>query len=274
MSSNTRFLFVAALAWLAATPVSRAAETQPADPVVAVWYRGTPAGEPRRDDLTVIRALDFHGVAWPAAEASGAAAVPRLAAELGLTVVMRGERVALSPQSALKPPPIVDIVTGKTPVEQIPALAWRALAHGARAICFDAGELDGALLNRAGVAPAWLKPAQALARQISSNASLIAIARPGPAPIVDGGIAGLDVVLLDAGRAWVVIATNASDRRVEDAIVRLPKPVPYAIWVSLVDGSDLAMRNQPSGPEWRVDLEPGAARVYVIDKVMRSEILR
>ena len=36
-----------------------------AEPVVAVWYRGAPAGTPRQDDLAVIRALGFNGVVWP-----------------------------------------------------------------------------------------------------------------------------------------------------------------------------------------------------------------
>ena len=35
-------------------------------PIVSVWYRGLPAGQPRLDDLAAIKALGFHGchLAW------------------------------------------------------------------------------------------------------------------------------------------------------------------------------------------------------------------
>jgi hypothetical protein len=265
MSSRSRLLVLALMLPLGVP----ARADMSAEPVVAVWYRGVPAGEPRQDDLAVIRALGFRGVAWPAAQATGLATLTRLATAVDLTVVARGGPVRLSPETALRPAETVDVLLDRTPAGHIPALAWRAVAHGARVICFDAGHRTGAgVSDAAGAAPAWLKPAQALSRQIASNSALIRTARPGPAPIVDRQAPDPDVVLLDGGRAWLVIATNTSDRRAE-AIVRLPRIVPYAIWVSLIDGSDLAMRSQPAGPEWRLDLEPGGARVYVIDKTIK-----
>ena len=54
-----------------------------ADPVVAVWYRGTPAGTPRQEELAVIRALGFGGIAWPAAQTSTLAALKMMAEKAG-----------------------------------------------------------------------------------------------------------------------------------------------------------------------------------------------
>lgn len=268
MSSSWVLGVTLALTAQSAVPVSPAGTA--AEPVVAVWYRGTPAGEPRADDLAVIRALDFTGVAWPTADTAAARTIRRLAADVDLAVALRSARVPLAADSALKPAETVDIAVDKTPHEQIPALAWRAVAHGARVICFDAGQSSGAGVSDShGASPPWLRPAQAFARHLSSNAQLIKNARLAPPPIVERPTApGLDVVLLDGGRAWVVIATNTAARSI-GAVVRLPRPVPYAIWISLIDGSDLAMLNEPTGPSWRLELEAGGARVYVIDKILK-----
>lgn len=275
MSSSSRVFVLGAqstlvLSQLAAAGGPQPAATHPVEPVVAVWYRGSPAGEPRQDDLAVIRALGFAGVAWPLAEVAGSTSLRRMAADVDLTVVLRPEPARLSAETALTPAPAVDVVIGKTPPGQISALAWRALAHGARVICFDAGRPSGAGLSEPnGTAPPWLRSAQAFARQISSNARLVAAARPGPPVIIERPTAPeLDVVLLDGDRAWLVIATNTSARTI-GAIIRLPQSVPYAIWVSLIDGSDLAMLNQPAGALWRLDLEAGGVRAYVIDKTLK-----
>jgi hypothetical protein len=64
----------------------------------------------------------------------------------------------------------------------------------------------------------------------------------------------------------VLFATNATRGRVK-AIARLPSIVPAALWVNLLDGSQMSMLSQPIGPRWDMDLEAGAARVYVISKV-------
>jgi hypothetical protein len=66
----------------------------------------------------------------------------------------------------------------------------------------------------------------------------------------------------------VVIATNDGDTRGR-AEVELPRGVPYAIWASLVDDSTLGMVDRPAGARWMLELDPGQARVYVIDKVLR-----
>ena len=50
---------VASAFFLGATPVFAA------EPVVAVWYRGTPAGTPRLDDLAAIKVAGFNAIAWP-----------------------------------------------------------------------------------------------------------------------------------------------------------------------------------------------------------------
>jgi hypothetical protein len=76
----------------------------------------------------------------------------------------------------------------------------------------------------------------------------------------------LDVVLRQTGRAWVLIATNL-DRTPQRVIARLPAEVPSALWVSLLDGDAMSMLSLPGGPRWTVDLAPGEARAYVIDKV-------
>ncbi len=53
------------------------------------------------------------------------------------------------------------------------------------------------------------------------------------------------------------------------ATVRLPAGAPYAIWLNLLDATTLAMNGEAAGPRWNLRLEPGAARVYIIDKVMK-----
>ena len=66
----------------------------------------------------------------------------------------------------------------------------------------------------------------------------------------------------------MLIATNTGQSRAE-AEVALPPGVPYAIWVSLVDASTIAMRDRPAGARWRFEIDAGAAAVYVIDKTLK-----
>ena len=50
---------------------------------------------------------------------------------------------------------------------------------------------------------------------------------------------------------------------------QLPPAIPYAMWLSLLDGSTMAMLEQRDGPKWTFDLEPWAVRIYVIDKILK-----
>jgi hypothetical protein len=237
---------------LAATPVSAAA------PVVSLWYRGTPAGAPRLDDLAAIRAVGFTGVTWPAGHVAGVAEVTRLAAVVGLTVVVQAEGVAIDGR--------LDVLTARVGAEEMPAFVWRAVAGDARIVSFDPGQREGTGLGDADRPPPWLGPAVALARQLSGNANLIADLEPGPAlTFLSLRPVSLAVTLLEGPRAWVVVATNTGHAPAH-ALVRLPRGVPYAIWVSLIDGSTIAMPDRATGAEWTVDLEAGGAAAYVIDK--------
>ena len=81
-----------ALIWLglcAATVVS--ARLLAADPVVSVWYRGSPPGQPRQDDLAVIKAMGFLSVTWPSISTGGAADLRRMADTVGVGVQVRSE---------------------------------------------------------------------------------------------------------------------------------------------------------------------------------------
>ena len=92
--------------------------------------------------------------------------------------------------------------------------------------------------------------------------------RAGPAVTVTPTAAALDVVMLDADRVWVVIATNGSGAPVK-ADVRLPKGTPYALWVSWLEGPPLAMLSEPAGPRWMLTMAPRSVQVYIIDKKMK-----
>jgi len=242
-----------------------------AEPVVSVWYRGTPAGTPRQEDVAAIRALGFTGVTWPAGDTAGIEALRRIAAVVGVTVVPGAEDPPLTAASAAAPAAAVRIAVSDARAAMIPALAWRAVAHGARTVTFDAGAPAGAGLTLAdGRTRPWVKPAVAFARQLWANPRLIDALRAGPRVAIDmPAPAGLDVVLLDGGRSWLLVATNTSSARAA-AVARLPGHVPYALWVSLVDGGTLAMRSTPAGPEWGIAIGPGEAQVFVIDRVQRQ----
>jgi hypothetical protein len=246
---------VLALAVVAVAPARQV------EPVVSVWYRGTPAGTPRLDDLAAIRAVGFTGVTWPSKNPAGLPELSRLARLAGLTVVAQPEGSAVEVDGRLNVPVQTVGARGVT------AHVWRAVARGVRVISFDPGQSEGTGLGAPGRAlPAWVAPAVALSRQLSANAPLFGELRLGPSPAFLGDRPPmLEVVLLEGARCWVVVATNAGRARTR-GVVELPRGIPYAIWVSLIDGSTIAMRDRPTGAQWTLDLEPGDAGVYVIDK--------
>ena len=151
------------------------------------------------------------------------------------------------------------------------ALAWRAFAHGARTIVFDSGASAGAGLETTGRAlQPWVRDALNVSRQITVNTRLAAALKPAPGVLVwPDQSPDLDVVLLDADRSWALVATNAGGEP-RKATVRLPAGAPYAIWISWLDGSSLSMVGEAPGPRWTFDIAPGAARVYLIDKVTKA----
>jgi hypothetical protein len=233
-----------------------------AEPVVSLWYRGTPAGTPRLDDLAAIRAVGFRGVTWPSANVAGFAELTRLANVVGLTVVVQPAGVPLDGR--------LDVAVTKIRPAEIPAIVWRAVTRGVRTVSFDPGQKAGTGLNAVdGRDPAWLGPAVAVARELGGNAPLFGDLRPGlPLVFLSARPASLDVTLFEGPQCWVIVATNTGGTPAE-TVARLPVGVPYAIWVSLIDGSTIAMPDRPTGAEWAVRLAPGEAAAYVIDKSPR-----
>ena len=269
--STDRRIIRAAVAVAAGIAVLVPAVASAAEPVVAVWYRGTPAGTPRQSDLGAIRALGFNGVTWPRSSAAGVDELIRLAGLVGLKVLIAdGPPAPIDGRSALRPPNRVDIAVASATPGMISALAWRAVAHGARAIAFDGGTRTGAGLEQPdGSLKPWARAAINVSRQLTANANLADVMRPGPGLIfTPAPPPALDVVLLDAGRSWVIVATNTSGSAVSSR-VRLPAGTPYALWVSWLEGSPLAMISEPAGPRWMLSMEPRSARVYIIDKQMK-----
>jgi hypothetical protein len=238
------------------------------EPVVSIWYRGT-GGVPRQDDLAAIRAQGFSGVTWPAGQSAHAAELHRLASGLGMSVSIQTAPVHLSPDAASRPAERVDIVVSRVAATEIPALAWRAVAHGARTIAFDPGPASSSgsgLTDSNGRPQPWVAPAAAIARQLTFNARLFLEVRPGPGVTIQSPApAGLDVVLLETTRVWLLISTNTSAARLK-AVAVLPKSVAPALWTSLLDGSGMSMLSRPAGPQWTFQLEPGEAGVWTIEK--------
>jgi hypothetical protein len=268
--ASGRRLCVTLFALLAGLLAIIPADARAAEPVVSVWYRGSPAGTPRQSDLGAIRALGFNGIVWPKAHASAESEVTRLAGLVGLKVIVADRPVPITGQMALQPPDRIDIVITPETSSMIAALTWRAVAHGARTIAFDSRSLAGAGLEEAdGSLKPWVRSAINIARQLTANANLVNLMRPGPGIIVTPDSApALDVVFLDGDRSWVIVATNTSAAKVA-ATVRLPTGTPYALWVSWLEGPPLAMISEPAGPRWMLSMEPASARVYIIDKIMK-----
>jgi hypothetical protein len=247
----------------------RAVFSADSEPLASVWYRGRPAGVPQADDLAEIRAAGFTTVTWPAA-AVGQDALQPLAKAAGLDVLVRPPIPPVTFVTALTPHEFVDVRVGQDRGFAIAPLAWRALAHGARVISFDAGQREGAgLVDATRHRRAWVPAAVEIARQLRANGALFAQCRPGPAVAVDRPApAALDVTLLEARKSWVLVATNGANARVR-ALVHLPAGIPYALWLNLLDASTMAMLQQSGGPQWTADLEPYGVRVYVIDKTLK-----
>ncbi|MEO6223681.1 MAG: hypothetical protein ABIP90_10540 [Vicinamibacterales bacterium] len=254
---------------LVALPVDTAATLQTRTRA-SLWYRGMPAGEPRQADLDAISAAGFSAVTWPTLSVSRALDLRRMADRAGLEVVIRTESVPVTPESAQKGEPYIDIVVPRTAVRLFPSLLWRSVAHGTRVVSFDAGVSDGAgLLDAAGQPAPWVTAAAAVAHQLAVNSVMVDTFNRGPRVKVEPEIASLDVVLIDAVRSWVLIATNTAAQGAPpaDTFVYLPKAVPPAEWLNLFDGSTISMLREPTGPRWHVVLGPGDVRVYAIGKI-------
>lgn len=230
------------------------------DPVVAVWYRGGPEGVVSRDDLVAIRAYGFAAILWPQREGEQTDLVRRAAADLGLAVITAGEAQARAGAW-------LDVQTWQVAPDQIPARAWLAIAGGQRIVSFDPGGSAGAgIANPAGERAPWVAPALAVSRQVMANAALIGPLRPAIGVEIDARAgSSVRVLLLESGPAWVLVAANPAPVA-SSTESRFPKSLPFGPWVSLIDGTDMAMIDRPTHHEYRATLTPGEARVYVIDK--------
>ncbi len=211
---------------LAATPGGRAGQAPAADrePRLSVWYRGGPSGAPRAEDLQALRALGFSAVTWSRPDDTrDTVALVHLAQDAGLEVVTRTRALPLTPQSAARAASSVDVRPDRMPQAALWPLVWRAIAHGARVVSFDPGSASGAaLLDSARRPPPWLATVAAIDRELGANGTLLGQCRAGPPLAVRRPApAGLDVVLLEAQRTWVVVATNVAADRAH-AVVRLP----------------------------------------------------
>ena len=238
--------------------------------MASVWYRGVPAGVPRLDDLAEIRALGFNGVTWPLLNADGGAELRRLADIVGLTVVIR-DRPTPKPENArATPTEFLDLDTSRVAPEAIPATVWRAIAHGARTVSFDAGVVEGSgLSDKTGILAPWVPAAKEIARQVEFNGQLIRSFDTGPSVTIESPpVPSVEVTTLDADRSWVLIATNAGPAPAH-VVARLLPGIPYALWLNLLDASTMSMLSGRGGPQWTVDIEPWGVRVYVIDKILR-----
>jgi hypothetical protein len=233
-----------------------------AQPVVSVWYRGTPAGTPRLDDLGAISAAGFSTVTWPASATDQVGELSRLAEQAGIAVVLQPD----VPSLELAARTTVN-VSAPAVEDRLPAIVWHAVALGRRIISLDPRQTSGTgLRTDRGEVPAWVAVAARINRQLSANATLFEVMKPAARPrVLSGRWPGFDAALFQTERAWVLIATNTG-RTTARATVQMPAAVPYAIWVSLIDGSTVGMVDRPDGARWTSRLEPGEAAVYVIDK--------
>lgn len=234
---------------MAALATDVSARPAAATPTVTIAYPGTPKGTPKLDDLAAFRAMGFTAITWT----GGGSTVPlrKLAASVDLQVVDRADATIKAAGAA----------------NEMRAAAWRAIIRGARVLLIDPGQPHGTGFTSASGDPQpWVRPAKALASEIGSNPNLIDALRRGPGvQILPPVPKGLDITLLDGDRAWVLVATSTAKTELH-AVAKLPVNVPYALWVSLIDGSGLSMLREDSGPRWTLTIAPGEAKVYVIDK--------
>jgi hypothetical protein len=273
----TRVALALALVYVAQSAGSSSSvPLQSVRPLVCVWYRGTPAGTPVAEELAVIRALGFGGVVWPGpaserpAGGKPANSIEALTEAAGLKLIRAAAPQPATPQSVMAPPARVDLIAGDVNAGILTALAWRAVAHGARVLAFDGHVDHGAgLENPDRSLKPWAHAAIDVARQFSLNERFIVALAPGPGVITTPDLfPALDVSMLDTGRSWVVIATNTSSAPVT-ATVRLPDGTPYAIWLDVLDGSTLAMNGAAAAPRWDLKLDARSARVYMIEKIKK-----
>lgn len=253
---------VIAVAWLLLPAVAGA------EVLASVWYRGMPSGVPRYADLEAIKASGFNAVTWPLQHVHGAEEIQRMASRLNLTVVVRSESVPLTFATTARGESKVDLWISRTPRSEWTSLVWRAVAHGARVVSFDAGLPTGTGMRDQSGPLDWVPLASSLGRQLTINGSLLASLRRGPAVTMDPPDAFLDLSLLENTRSWVIIATNASSTtgRAIDTYAVFPAAVPAAEWLSLFDGNMMSMLYRAAGSRWHVRLGPGEAKVFVIDK--------
>ena len=236
-------------------------------PAVTVWYRGTPAGVPRQDDLALIRSLGFTAVSWPTANTAALPALRQFARTVGLQIVTEPDGPAVTSAAVVRLADRVRIRVERARPVDVPALAWHAVAAGSRLISFDAGQTEGhGLADATGQERPWVRPAIEFARQVSVNAPIFEAMTPGPAvTVAKGGSPDTTVALFAATRIWVLIATNTG-RDARELEVRVPAEVPYALWTSLLDGDTMSMLADSGGPRWTVQLAGGAAAVYFADR--------
>jgi hypothetical protein len=251
------------IAWLLLMPAAADAQV-----LASVWYRGMPSGVPRYADLEAIKAKGFNAVTWPLQHVNGAEEIQRMASRLDLTVVVRSESVPLTFATAVQGESKVDLWINRTPRSEWTSLVWRAVAHGARVVSFDAGLPTGTGMWDESGPLDWVPLASALGRQLTANGSLLNSLKRGPAVSIDPPDSFLDLSLLENARSWVIIATNASSTtgRSVDTYAVFPAAVPAAEWLSLFDGNMMSMLYRATGSRWHVRLGPGEAKVFVIDK--------
>jgi hypothetical protein len=244
------------------------ANIQPAPaPRVAVWYRGTPKGEPRLEDLAAIRAIGFTAIVWPSEATAASGEARRMAAVAGLSVLTLADADGAAPDSI-----VTILVDGKSPGE-VAALGWRRVQQGAGIVAFDRGAVSSSagpgLEDSTGQLHGWVTPARALARQLSVNAALFDQLQPGPTVSVRTDASDLRVDLFQTPRSWVLFATSLDPqaRRVEAS---LPRVIPAALWTSLLDGTGMSMLSRADGPLWMTEIPPYGVQIYVVQKVAGS----
>ena len=236
-------------------------------PVVSVWYRGTPAGVPRQDDLALLRSLGFTAVSWPADRSAAVPALRRFAQAVGLRVLVEPDEPVAGSGAVVRSGQGVRLRVDRVPATHVSAHAWSALARGAGVVSFDAGAADGhGVADPAGAERPWVRPALSFARQVMANAVLFEGMAPGPPPLLESAAASGGVVsLFAAPRTWVLIVTHTG-QAVRTLTARFAPGVPYAIWTSLLDGSTMSMLSDPGGPQIALQLAPGEVAVYFADR--------
>jgi hypothetical protein len=156
---------------------------------------------------------------------------------------------------------MADVQVPPAPAAAVRPLAWRAFAHGARAIALNGQASPDS--------SRWVEQGAGIAREFQIHGTLLAQCRSRPPVRFEGRApAAFEVTLLEADRTFVLVATNTSGARVRGAAV-LPPAVPYAMWLNLLDGSSMAMLEQPAGPKWAFEMAPWSVKVYVIDKTLK-----